>query len=246
MDNNLIFDIGIHRGIDAEYYLGKGFRVVGLEARSDLCATSAERLVSHVKAGNLVIIEAALFDEGGKEVSFFVNPDKDDWGSLFRGQAEKGVGKALEILVPTVTLGEIINAHGVPRYIKCDIEGGDSIFASQLVNLREKPRFVSIEVTNVDDIASLQRAGYTHFQVVNQWLHPFVIAPNPSREGKFVDAQFTHESSGLFGLDLPREGWIPFEEASSRVGAWHALRLKDANLAIGWLDVHATTDAAWR
>ena len=33
---DLIFDIGMHKGEDAEFYLRKGFRVVAFEADADL------------------------------------------------------------------------------------------------------------------------------------------------------------------------------------------------------------------
>ncbi len=242
MDRNLILDIGLHKGIDAEFYLSKGFRVVGLEARHDLCALCAERYADAVAKGDLKIVEAALFDEADSEISFFINPDKDDWGSIFVGIAEKGVGSSYEVKVKTTTLMDIVSQYGVPYYAKCDIEGADEIFARQLVALNEKPLYISMEVTKPDDIDPLPVAGYQKFQIVNQWLHPFTVAPSPSREGKTVPSAFTHESSGLFGLDLPDGGWLTFSEAKARVSAWHALRAKDPNLAIGWLDIHATID----
>ena len=31
-DDNLIYDIGVNKGEDTEFYLNKGFRVVGIEA----------------------------------------------------------------------------------------------------------------------------------------------------------------------------------------------------------------------
>ena len=36
MDDDLIFDVGLHHGDDAAYYLSKGFRVVGIEANPQL------------------------------------------------------------------------------------------------------------------------------------------------------------------------------------------------------------------
>ena len=35
---DLIFDLGMFDGSDTSFYLAKGFRVVALEARADLCA----------------------------------------------------------------------------------------------------------------------------------------------------------------------------------------------------------------
>jgi len=34
--HDLIYDVGLHKGEDAEFYLRKGFRVVAFEADSDL------------------------------------------------------------------------------------------------------------------------------------------------------------------------------------------------------------------
>ncbi len=36
---DLIYDVGLHRGEDAEFYLRKGFRVVAFEANPDLIQT---------------------------------------------------------------------------------------------------------------------------------------------------------------------------------------------------------------
>ena len=42
--HNLIYDVGLHKGEDAEFYLHKGFRVVAFEADPDLIAFCRERL----------------------------------------------------------------------------------------------------------------------------------------------------------------------------------------------------------
>jgi FkbM family methyltransferase len=242
--SNLIFDIGLHKGLDAQFYLEKGFSVVGLEASPDLCAMVRHRLAEQIRSGRLVVIEKALFDSDNETVEFYINPDKDDWGSLTRGNAEKGVGKAVRIAVQTVTLETIIKTHGVPHYIKCDIEGGDALLAKQLLELKVQPTFVSIEATRADDIARLLACGYDRFQLVNQYMHPQVRCPVPAREGVYVDARFSHETSGLFGRELPLEKWTDFAAAVMMFQDWYALRNRDVDLAIGWLDVHACKAAA--
>jgi hypothetical protein len=65
-------------------------------------------------------------------------------------------------------------------------------------------------------------------------------APEPAREGVFVDQNFSNEMSGLFGHDLPAENWHSFAEIMSGFLDWYDLRLRHPQLAIGWLDVHAT------
>lgn len=244
VQRDLIFDIGMHKGIDSQYYLAKGFRVVGVEAVPALCRHAATVNADDLARGTLVIVERALFHESGQRVKFYCNPEKDDWGSLYRGAAEKAVGQAEEIQVLAITLDEIIDAHGVPYYAKCDIEGGDAIFVSQLATRPVKPHFVSVELTSLEDLAALRIMGYDRFQIVNQWLNPFNPPPNPSLEGRATpDVRFTSEMSGPFGRDLPPVKWTTYDECVQRFVAWNDLRLRDAQLGLGWLDVHVTTDA---
>ena len=42
-DPKLIFDIGLHKGLEAEFYLRKGFCVVGVEASGDLAEIARNR-----------------------------------------------------------------------------------------------------------------------------------------------------------------------------------------------------------
>jgi len=239
---NLIFDIGLHTGRDANFYLSKGFRVVGVEAREDLCNIARQANKEAVENGRLHIVQRALFERAGETVTFYINDRKDDWGSLYRGAPEQDGSIAREIRVPSITLDELFGRYGIPYYIKCDIEGGDALFAEQLLQSKHRPSYVSIEATSIDDLAKIRAAGYNSFQIVNQYLNPNTVAPNPSREGKYVDTRFTHEMSGLFGRDLPHERWADFRTTIKRLLDWYDLWERDRSLAIGWLDIHSRMD----
>jgi FkbM family methyltransferase len=239
-DRSLIFDIGLHLGFDSQFYLSKGFSVIGLEARPDLCKLAEQRNRDDFNAGRFKIINKALFEFDDEIVPFYVNPEKDDWGSLSKENSEKGIGSSSAIEVPTVTLQSLISAHGLPYYIKCDIEGGDAIFAEQLLWLEGRPSFVSLEATSGVDIAKLAACGYDRFQLVNQYTHHETSCPVPPREGSYVDARFNHHMSGLFGRELPPHRWVGFEVLMAMWLDWYDLRHRNAGLAIGWLDVHAT------
>ena len=240
IDNTLIFDIGLHQGFDARFYLDKGFRVVGVEAVPALCDQARQLNAEAVASSQLTIVGKALHQQSSSEVPFYVNPDKHDWGSLFKEAAEKGVGTASSIgTVATVTLGELFAEYGVPYYAKCDIEHGDAIFAQQLVHCPERPTFVSIELTAAADLANLAASGYERFQIVNQYLNHQTTCPVPSREGRTVEVTFNHYMSGLFGRDLPSSKWRAFDAAMQAFLSWSALRTYDEAMAIGWLDVHA-------
>lgn len=241
VQDDLIFDFGLHRGYDAEFYLKKGFRVVGLEAVPDLAAICRERLGSW--GDRLRIVNKALYDTPGATVSFFTVPGKDDWGSLHKGTAEKGVETAVEISVETIDLTWLFDTCGVPHYIKCDMEGGDVIFREQLRRETRRPRFVSVEMNDGREGEVLAACGYEVGQIVNQWMHPFKQSPNPPREGAYVPAQFTGEMSGLFGLELPPGKWLPIGDIDAIYRRWKDLRDLDEELAPGWLDLHVARRA---
>ena len=168
MQPDLIFDIGLHRGLDAKFYLAKGFRVVGVEASRQLCEMVRKENEPQIQSGALTVVECALHERSNEVVKFFINPEKDDWGSLDRVHAEKGVGRAQEVYVRTISLKDLILTYGEPYYIKCDAEGGDAIFARSLLSIPGRPAFVSIEATSADDLARLLACGYDRFQFVNQ------------------------------------------------------------------------------
>jgi FkbM family methyltransferase len=239
IQNDLIFDLGLHRGLDANFYLRKGFRVIGVEPREDLCQIACQTNSMYVADGRLKVVTRALYDRSGVTVGFFINDHKDDWGSLYRGAAEQDGSTAKEVTVSTVTLADLFVEYGIPYYIKCDIEAADALFVEQLLHSGQRPTYVSVEATSADDIAKLRACGYNSFQIVNQQLNSSILLPYPAREGTYVEMQFTQETSGPFGRELRDEAWIDFRTTMKRLLDWYDLRDRDPGLAVGWLDIHA-------
>ena len=60
VDDTLIFDVGLHQGFDAQFYLDKGFRVVGVEAVPALCDQARHLNAEAVTSGRLAIVGKAL------------------------------------------------------------------------------------------------------------------------------------------------------------------------------------------
>jgi FkbM family methyltransferase len=152
-----IYDLGLRHGLDTEFYLRKGFRVVALEARPDFCAAVSARFAAEVEAGRLTVVPCTPWPRGGETISFWVNPVKDDWNSVCRDFAAKGGHEVQEITVPTVTLAELFDRFGVPRYLKCDIEGMDEECAQQLLQDGRRTDFVSMEASSFDIITLARR-----------------------------------------------------------------------------------------
>jgi FkbM family methyltransferase len=220
MEHNLVYDIGMHRGEDAAFYLAKGFKVVGIEANPDLCRLVEQRLSS--RAERLRIVNAAIHDQPGT-VSFYVNDRISVWGTTQRQWAERNarLGTASrEISVLATPLQDVIGAHGMPYYMKIDIEGSDTMCLDALRDFDERPPFLSIESATTfegvfAELSKLHELGYRRFNLVPQHTVPRQTCPNPALEGAYVEHRFRFGSSGLFGRELPGK-WLTLEEAFER------------------------------
>jgi len=237
---DLIFDLGMHHGDDAAFYLAKGFRVVALEANAAFCAQAASRFASEIASQRLVIVPRALWHESDVVIPFFLNPVKDDWSSALPDWAGKGGHELQRVEVPTVTLTDRFARHGVPHYLKIDVEGLDEACLEQLLHSGARPDFVSVEVGSADLAALLRACGYDRMQVVNQAFHHMVQPPEPAREGRYAPARFHGHMSGLFSRELDPTAWVDFTTAVSRCIRFDTMRLEQPDLAVGWIDLHAT------
>jgi FkbM family methyltransferase len=220
MEQNLVYDIGMHKGQDAAFYLGKDFKVIGIEANPDLCREVEQRLSCFGE--RLRIVNAAINDQPGT-VSFYVNDRMSVWGTTQRQWAERNArlgAESREISVPAITLQEVIVTHGMPYYMKIDIEGSDTMCLDALRDFDERPPFLSIEMATTfegvfAELSKLHELGYRHFNVVPQHTVPRQKCPNPALEGIYVEHKFSRGSSGLFGRELPGE-WLTLEQTFER------------------------------
>lgn len=233
--NKLIFDFGLGKGDDTDFYLSKGYRVIGVEPNPNLTCELTKRFWEQTLDGSFVLVTKAIFDKEG-ETEFYMNQEVYDWwGSCEKEIAERCGGKSQAINVETTSLLELCREYGIPYYLKVDIEGSGNFVARQLFYLKDKPKFVSFETlwsTFGEVFSWLYVSGYRKFQLVNQLV-------NQDRKPK--DYNFTLFSSGFFGDDLPDDKWISYEELLSRYMKYRDLRIIDKEeLSLGWLDVHAT------
>jgi FkbM family methyltransferase len=220
MEQNLVYDIGMHKGEDAAFYLAKGFKVLGIEANPDLCREVKKRLSS--QAERLRIVNAAIHDQSGT-VSFYVNERVSVWGTTQRQWAERNarLGTASrEISVSATTLQDVIGTHGMPYYMKIDIEGSDTMCLDALRDFNERPPFLSIESATTfegvfAELSKLHELGYRRFNLVPQHTVPQQTCPSPALEGVYVEHRFRFGSSGLFGRELPGK-WLTLEQAFER------------------------------
>jgi FkbM family methyltransferase len=219
MKRNLIFDLGMHRGEDTDFYLRKGFSVVGVEANPLLVKECEERFHSYIADRKLTIVGKAISGEDGTAV-FYLNEQISEWGTIKKTWAERNVQLGTisrSITVETTTLQSLLKEFGVPYYMKIDIEGMDYACLEALSEFTNRPRYISIESSkeSFDDlfseISKLWELGYRRFKAVRQQDVPKQRPPMDAKEGQYVDYHFPSGSSGLFGEELPGSWLLPFD-----------------------------------
>jgi FkbM family methyltransferase len=223
---DLIMDVGMHDGTDTAYYLAKGFNVVAVEANPALVTAARRHFASEIEDGRLTIIGAAIAEEKGL-ARLAVCDEQTIWSTLDPDYVKRNSRKFRYryVEVPTLSFEELLLKHGVPYYLKIDIEGMDMLPVRALRGVRERPQYLSIESDvssshatrdRVDaEFAELWALGYRRFQFVNQRKLPRAIEPNPPLEGSYVGERFSAESSGPFGRELGGH-WLTIRQARAQ------------------------------
>jgi FkbM family methyltransferase len=214
---DLVYDIGMHKGEDTDYYLKKGFRVIGFEANPDLIEYCKRRFWEAIEHGRLIIAEGAIVEPQfgetvGRAVKFYKNLEQSIWGTINDTWAQRNemLGTHNQIVeVNAIDFTECLKRYGIPYYMKIDIEGSDTICLKSLLGVEPKPSYISIESEKVsferlrEELNLLEQLGYDKFKATQQATIRYQVEPSSSVEGAYVGYTFQHGSSGLFGRDLP-------------------------------------------
>lgn len=151
----LAFDIGSHVGDRISSFRRLGARVVALEPQPG-CARAIE--IIHGRDGNVTLVKAACGNTAGEVVLKInsanptVSTASDDFVKAAAGAGgwETQVWD-LSITVPCVTLDGLIAAHGLPAFIKVDVEGFE---LAVLEGLSKPVAALSFEFTTIQrDVA---------------------------------------------------------------------------------------------
>ena len=267
--DDLVFDVGLHQGEDAAFYLRKGFRVVGFEADPALAAHCRARFAREIADGRFRIVEGAIAPASAGDAVTFHRSSLSVWGTVDPDWVERNreAGARSEaIVLPRVDMDEAFRAFGVPHYLKIDVEGVDAVALEALLRQPARPAYVSIESTmrSFDDLVAefdlFERLGYGSFQLVQQESVPGTRLRTTDRGGQPLAYEFPDHASGPFGADLPGP-WRGRAEALRlyrRVFASYALFGRNAplrqllgaralrvlsrllrRLLPGWYDTHA-------
>jgi FkbM family methyltransferase len=225
---DLIFDVGLHKGEDTDFYLKKGFKVVAFEADPDLVAHCRDHFQQPIADHRLRIIEGAVAPEpAGERIAFYKNLQKSEWGTIDQRWVERNEQfgtRSVKIEVGRVDLAEIFRTHGIPFYLKIDIEGADHLVLDELGRFEDRPRYISMEAEKVDfsqlvsELNLLKRLGYRTFKPVQQASIPGTRIATTTLWGEPLHHVFVDGASGPFGEDLSGR-WSNYSECLRRFRA---------------------------
>ena len=218
---NLIFDVGMHKGEDTEYYLKKGFNVVAFEANPELIEHCKIRFQDAIARHRLQIIEGAVASASvGTVVTFYTN-QTSVWGTVDARWALRnsrlGSKTTGELKVNRIDGYEIFAKFGMPFYLKIDVEGVDKYVLESVKDFVERPQYVSIESEKVNfanlesELELLMQLGYSKFKVVQQDMIPGTTIRTRTLEGRDFEYTFEAHSSGPFGEDIAQPWMTPDE-----------------------------------
>lgn len=204
---NLIYDVGMNTGQDTDFYLKKGFRVIGFEADPDNVEVCEQRFAEAVKDERLIIVSGAITENEGESVKFYKNLDHGLWGSTSKDFVARNKVMGTEqktIEVEAVDFGECLKKYGVPYYLKADIVGSEKVCLRAMLDFDTQPDYISIRSEKVifrnleDEFDLLEQLGYDKFKAVQQNFTNKEVAINSE---KHLTHRFEEGASGSFGED---------------------------------------------
>jgi FkbM family methyltransferase len=169
MQQDLIYDVGLHDGEDTAYYLSKGYRVVAIEADPTLAEKARVRFAKEVEEGRLRVLNIAIGPEEGV-LPFWICERHREWNSFFEEVASRLGEKHYAIEVQCRRFRDVLGEHGVPYYLKVDIEGYDH-YCIEDIDPKGPPQYVSLELSRFEDLITLHHRGYDAFKIINQLDH---------------------------------------------------------------------------
>jgi FkbM family methyltransferase len=166
-NGSLVFDVGANKGTYVEMFQELGARIVAMEPNPAL----HERLNILAQRGNLVLEKCAVGDRPGTAtLNVCSDPGmstlSDRWLKTAQtSEIHSGVTWNATVEVPVTTLNDLAQKHGIPHFVKIDVEGFEK---ETLLGMSFAPQGLSFEFhVDLMDIATtclrhpVFAAGYT-------------------------------------------------------------------------------------
>ncbi len=163
-----VFDFGMYDGADTEYFLDLGFKVIAVEANPVLVAQAAETFAEQIDGGRLILLNVAIAEAAGSVELSIAGGDLGSSSTIENRTA--GTEILGKYRVSATTLQDIVSEHGVPYFLKVDLEGLD-IVCVRALSRDSRPEFLSVEIAPEsfeEAVEHLAEVGYKRFKIIGQ------------------------------------------------------------------------------
>ena len=209
---DLVYDVGMNLGEDTEFYLKKGYRVVGFEADPLLVDHCRKRFAAEIASSQLNIVAGVICADPPASGSIpFYRSTNDQWGTICSEWDERNrqLGSSSSVIhLKAIDFAGCLAQFGIPHGMKIDIEGADLDCAKMLLKFTERPDYLSIESSQKDfsallgEFELLSELGYSRFAVVQQQTIEGRLFEGRSLTGNPIRHVFSRGASGPFGADI--------------------------------------------
>jgi FkbM family methyltransferase len=234
--NDLIYDLGTNNGDDAAYYLACGFRVLAIDADPGLVAQVKERFKAEIEAKRIIVLNVAIAAKTDK-AEFWINDLHPELNSFDRGLVTRSDDAHHSIWIGCRRLDDILSEYGIPYYLKIDIEGHDIVCCEQLSS-SIKPKYISVEMSQIELLLKLRDLGYDRFKLINQNNYQPIRSEDPAfYEGALIRifniANYQKQDRKL-SLRLLRKGAAKVLAMASALGLWGELENFRSRIVPEW------------
>lgn len=252
IQEELIFDIGFHKGEDTGHYLEQGFKVIAIDANPLLCQQGESSFAQAIASGRLVLLNIGMSDREAV-LDFWVNRENSEWSSFVEEIGTRGRKGSDVIKVPCKPVSWLFEQYGVPYYMKVDIEGHDH-YCIAGITASHRPKYVSCEANDVSLLHLMRDRGYTKFKCIDQsdkfepldnrnWeskSYRFMKRVTGILSGSRLQHRFPIASSGPFAENThgPWKSWQEIEKEFLYFFETNPTRQALNNRS--WFDFHAT------
>jgi FkbM family methyltransferase len=179
---DLCFDIGAHLGNRSRVLASLGCRVVAIEPHPYLAKYLHDKFA---RVPNVSIEENAVAAAAGVTTLYYqprnltISSLKLDWPETLTGRSSRSTSFSEGVTVAAVTLTDLIAKHGIPKYLKLDIEGAD---VEVLKTLKQPVAVVSFEhvprvpAQTAEAVAILEKLASYRFNYFPRETHRFRLA----------------------------------------------------------------------